>query len=184
MQTLPLELHEHIFTYVLPHIGQKDVTAAPVYDKAERIDVYNVRLTSQRLRTGASTAFVRIVGHIPTECTPDSLQKLASLVALPEIGDSLGCLTLNTCKAFYGPGHVMNAHAAWLRDMLEQNLLAIFEKLPRLRHLRCVVEAIRGVRNLGMYLKGHVSMATDPMRVSHSLQRVMIERRSCWITTS
>jgi hypothetical protein len=80
------------------------------------------------MRIGASTAFIRILGDFPTERTPDSLQKLASLVALPEVGDSLGCLTLNTCKAFFGPGHVMNAHAAWLRDNLEQTLLPILKK--------------------------------------------------------
>jgi hypothetical protein len=118
------------------------------------------------MRIGASTAFIRILGDFPTERTLDSLQKLASLVALPEVGDSLGCLTLNTCKAFFGPGHVMNAHAAWLRDNLEQTLLPILKKMLHLRHVRCVVEAIGGVMNLGMYMKGHVSMAMDPMRVS------------------
>lgn len=151
MDTLPLELHEHIFSYLLPSRDLKELLTVPASTDKQRADVYHIRLANRRLRSSISSSFIRVIEDVPTECTDESMQKLASLVAIPEVGDKMTCLTMNSCKEFSTQKHNKFAHfceeidtePAWLNDSLRQNLISVVQKAPRICHLICVLEIIR-----------------------------------------
>jgi hypothetical protein len=175
MEALPLELQEQIFAYLLSRKDLKWVIKLPVSTLSERTDVYNLRLTSRRIHTGVSQSFVRIIQDVPTECREKSLKHLAALIELPAISSNLTCLTLNTCKLFNIKGTIeddaeMNHRASWLKERLEAELVAIIHKVPRIQHLVCVVEAIRGCSTKGRSARidKNVAQGPDPMQVSTS----------------
>ena len=98
MEVLPLELRQHISSFLCPQISPKDITAVPVSTQASRTDIYNLRLASHRLNAGAQHAFILTIGDVPTQCEARSLQYLDALVALPELGGKITHLTFHACK--------------------------------------------------------------------------------------
>jgi hypothetical protein len=151
MQALPSELQLQIFAYLLPAQDLRDLVAVPISGKSQRADIYNVRLTCRLLRNLVSSFFVRIIEDVPTECIEASMQRLASLVALPEIGEQLKCLTINNCKIFISDERKptfleVNARDEWLRSTFRHMFLDIASKIPNVRHLVYSVEAVRNSR--------------------------------------
>jgi hypothetical protein len=94
IESLPTELHEHIFAFLLPRLDCKQLVTPPVSKEDERTDIYNLRLTCRILCSAASRSFVRILEDVPTHCRAESLRNLAALVDLPYVLDNLACLTL------------------------------------------------------------------------------------------
>lgn len=179
METLPLELREEICSYLLHHIDRTAIVAVPASSKAERDDIYSLRLTSKRINTGASQAFVQIVGDIPTECTEESLNSLLRLVELTVVGKTVTCLTFHACKLHITEKKTLkelNVHCyqreKWVRFNLCSKLSAILRSTPRLRHLTCILEAMRGsgILQFGggqmFALERNVQDMFDPMQVS------------------
>ncbi|KAF1934754.1 hypothetical protein EJ02DRAFT_167255 [Clathrospora elynae] len=143
METLPLELREQITSFLLPRANRKAITAAPFSSKAERTDIYNLRLTSHRINAGASQAFLKVIGDVPTKCTKSSLHSLANLVALEDVGKHITTLAFNTCALFLGEKkRYLNdirfsafERSLWITTTLGDELVKILRKTPRLRHL-------------------------------------------------
>lgn len=80
MENLPLELHQQIFAHLLPRKDRKEAITLPVSTKAERSDVYNLRLTNRQISARGSWSFVDIIEDVPTECQEKHLGNLAALV--------------------------------------------------------------------------------------------------------
>ncbi|KAF1844081.1 uncharacterized protein K460DRAFT_419042 [Cucurbitaria berberidis CBS 394.84] len=151
METLPLELREEIFLYLLPRICRTQVVSVPVSSKAERTDIYNLRLTSRRVNTGASQAFLAVIGDIPTGCREQSVQNLTNLVGLADVGNHITCLAFNTCKLYITEKQTLRQinqtcydRCQWIAKSFCSEVLAILRKTSRLRHLICLPEATRG----------------------------------------
>jgi hypothetical protein len=155
MDTLPLELREQIFGYLLSRQDLEQVVMLPVSTKFERIDIYNLRLTSKRMCEGAAQTFASIVQDVPTECREESLNNLAALLDLPDVCKVMTCLALNTCK-MSPPKDVVDGdtlidlRALWLQEKLSIALVTIIRKAPQLRSLACTYEDIRGLNKDGL----------------------------------
>jgi hypothetical protein len=184
LEVLPLEIHESIFAYLLPHQHHKELPTLDHdyrYEKA-RPDIYNVRLTSRRLRAAAFQAFVWILEDLPTKFQEKTLGNLAALLELPEISSRLTYLSLLPYHLFTNETYSYNvyiiahyskaefhARCAWLRDTLPETLVATIRKAPRLRHLVCVIAPLRidfEDAEEPTYVGATSSEATDPMHVS------------------
>lgn len=181
METLPLELHEHIFSYLLPCGDRSADCAVPLSTQAERIDVYNLRLTSRDIKTGTIQAFAKIVEDVPTKCTEDGLQSLAQLITLPPISKRITSLALDTSKMFIGEAHeeqtldyvrlMCSVRNKWLQSGFQQELVTILCGLPRLEHFTCVTKLTSGVavEKFGwrrmVALRRVARTATDPLLV-------------------
>jgi hypothetical protein len=131
MEQLPLELQQEICSWLLP-LTSLTTTQAPISSKLERINVYHFRLVCRSLRSGASAAFVKIVGDIPTKCTDQSLFRLKSLVLLPQIGKDITHLTFNTCKLSFEKSTsketfqwLKSKRRQWIRRHLRASLATI-----------------------------------------------------------
>jgi len=159
LETLPLEIHEHIFAYLVPRQRHKNLACLDInhYNQNERPDIYNIRLTCRRLREAAFQTFVWILEDLPTTCQERALQNLAALLELPEISNRLTYLTLSPYHLFTGKFFPYSyfldlteddrrdefpARCAWLRETFPETLVAIVRLAPKIRHLVCVLASI------------------------------------------
>jgi len=187
LETLPLEIHEQIFAYLVPRQRHRDLYCldSAYWNEKERPDIYNVRLTCRRLRTAALQTFVWILEDLPTKCQENTLRNLAALLELPEIASRLTYLTLSPYHLFMAdrysdsldviidsPKDEFHARCAWLRDTLSETLVAIIRQAPKIRHLVCVVASLSLTFNQGEHAwVGTIwSEAIDPMHVSSAPQ--------------
>jgi hypothetical protein len=193
MEALPLELREHISSFVFPRISQTGAVAdVPVSYQASKIDVYNLRLTSHRMNEGAQKAFVRMIEDVPTQCTEQSLLKLGRAIALVG-GHNITHLTFNMCKLYAEETSTPRlnmqrifeeAHkrTAWIRGALQGAVAHIFGEASRLKHLTLVSEMVHwtlpangqvyragpGVFSMGREIPAEEEAARmpDPLKVS------------------
>ena len=187
LETLPLEIHEQIFAYLVPRQRHKNLACLdPDYRNAkERQDIYNIRLTCRRLRTAALQTFVWILEDLPTKCQEGTLRKLAALLELPDISSRLTYLTLSPYHLFTDcyTHHLrviadiqrveFHARCAWLRDSLLETLVAIIRLAPKIRHLVCVIACLSLRYDDGgedAWVGTVYSEAIDPMHVSSTPQ--------------
>lgn len=140
IEILPLELREHITSFLLPY-----------FSPASRTDVYNLRLASRSLNAGAQKAFIQVIGNVPTQCNHTSLKILGHLIAL--VGKQhITYLAFHTCKLYVTtlpPGidlieiaEEARERGTWIRDCLEDKLINILRETSRLRHLSIVSETV------------------------------------------
>lgn len=181
MEALPLELQEHIFSYLLPYIDYATITAVPVSSDAERLAVYNLRLTSRIINAGATNAFVQVIEDVPTRCTQEGLQNLAELTELPGLSQKITRLAFNTSKLYIGRSHeeqtldyvrlMSSVRDAWLKVGFQEDLSTILQRVPRFEHLVCLPSLISGVavEKFGwrrmMALRRLARSAEDPLPV-------------------
>ena len=188
LETLPLEIHEHIFAYLVPRQRHKNLACLdPDYwSEQERPDIYNIRLTCRRLRTAAWQTFVWILEDLPTKCQEGTLRNLAALLELPEISTRLTYLTLSPYHLFTEEGYThhlsviadsrrdeFHAHCAWLRGTRSETLVAIIRLAPKIRHLVCVIASLSLTFNDAgekAWVGTVYSEAVDPMHVSPTPQ--------------
>ena len=189
LETLPLEIHEQIFAYLVPRQRHKNLACLdPDYwNEKERPDIYNVRLTCRRLRTAALQTFVWILEDLPTKCQEKTLRNLAALLESPEISSRLTYLTLSPYQLFTGDNYCtpfsvyvdshrdeFHARCAWLRDTLSETLGAIIRLAPKIRHLVCLIVTISLTFNdegeEDTYVGSVFSEVIDPMHVSSNPQ--------------
>lgn len=146
MDAIPLELHEQIFEYLVPLYDLKEITTLPTYTKEQRRDIYNIRLTNRRLRTHSTLHFVRIVQDVPTGCTNNSMQKLASLVTMPGVGEKMTCLSLNDFAQVIVQREKEDGDwefrvvPEWIRESLPEILRNVVSGMPLLHHLVCIMD--------------------------------------------
>lgn len=173
MDTLPLELHELIVSFLLPHQDVLHPAALPVSTALERSDIYSTRLTCQPFRDAASSTFIRIVQDVPTSCREEGLRNLNALLDLPDVSRKLTCLTLRTSRLFIKPDEVQTRCGAtkrvkWANCYLEKELLSILKKLPQLCHVRCVLQAAFDCFT-GPAIRIAMRDSPDPMQVRRIL---------------
>lgn len=188
MEALPLELQEHIFSFLLPHVDYSTIGAVPTSSRAERISVYNLRLTSRAIKTGASQVFIKVIEDVPTKVTEDSLQVLNKLTSLPQVSEKVTRLAFNTSKLFIGKSHEeqtldhlklkRDARDEWIELPFQGALMRILRRLSRLEHLIVVHRLVSGVdiEKFGwrrqMAIERVARSAEDPLLVSLSPCRV------------
>jgi len=188
LETLPLEIHEQIFAYLVPRQRHKNLACLdPDYwNEKERPDIYNIRLTCRRLRTAAWQTFVWILEDLPTKCQEVTLRNLAALLESPEISSRLTHLTLSPYHLFTGDCYSyslsvivdsqrdeFHARCAWLRDTLSETLVAIIRLAPKIRHLVCVIASLSLTFNdegEDAWVGTVYSEVVDPMHVSPNSQ--------------
>jgi hypothetical protein len=140
IESLPLELREHITSFLLPY-----------FSPASRTDVYNLRLVSRSINAGAKNAFVQVIGNVPTQCTPQSLAKLESLIAL--VGKQhITHLAFHACRLYVTAPPLSTDlikiteeardRRTWSGDSLEDELINILRETSRLKHLSIVSETV------------------------------------------
>lgn len=157
MESLPLEVLQHVCSYVLPPLPAPDdpdglcASVLPTYKKSDRENIYNLRLTSKAINLGFENAFVKIVGDKETRCTTEEFQMLFGLVSLPFTGKHITRLALRSFKMWSFECEWRNLqdffnfakdHKLWTQHGLCEVLLAIMSKTPKLRHLRCIADAL------------------------------------------
>ena len=189
MDALPIELLEEIISSLLPCIDETRVVSVPVSSKTERADIYNLRLTSRRINAGASQAFLKLIGDVPTECREQSMRNLESLVRLAHVGNRMTCLTFNTCVLFITDEHSIEQinkeyddRYLWIIHTFRNAILAILRKTLRLRHIICLYEATRGPKEFEFgrgqtVIPNHDASGTlDPMKVrTHRSRSTLIK---------
>jgi len=180
LETLPLEIHEQIFAYLVPRQRHRNLACLDIdhYNQNERPDIYNIRLTCRHLREAALQTFVWILEDLPTTCQERTLQNLAALLELPEISSRLTYLTLSPFHLFTGKFFPYSyfldlteddrrdefpARCAWLRDTFPRTLAAIVCLAPKIRHLVCVIATFDLTFNDGGTFFSEIF---DPMHVS------------------
>jgi hypothetical protein len=155
MEALPLELRQHISSFVFPQIsrtgGVADVRVSYTY-QASKTDVYNLRLTSRRMNDGAQKAFIRTIEDVPTQCTEQSLLKLGRVITLVG-GQNITHLTFNMCKLYAEETSTSRLdmqrifeeaqeRTAWIEGVLQGAVAHIFGEASRLKHLTLVSEMV------------------------------------------
>ena len=188
LETLPLEIHEQIFAYLVPRQRHRNLgfLDPDYYNRKERLDIYNIRLTCRRLRMAALQTFVWILEDLPTKCQENTLRNLAALLESPEISSRLTYLTLSPYHLFTEEGYThhlsvmadsqrdeFHAHCAWLRDTRSETLVAIIRLAPKIRHLVCVIASLHPTINdegEDAWVGTVYSEADDPMHVSPTPQ--------------
>lgn len=169
MDALPVELCEQIFAYILPITDQKKIVPLPVSTKLQRIAIYNLRLSCQRLHALAWPSFIRIIEDVPTTCSEKCMHYLASLIALPEIYNGLTCLALKDDRRL----PQLIAHDSWLRGNFLRNLVDVMTKIVQFRHLICVMETNWLVtRDARVQMICDLDGCPDPMSVSVTLSTI------------
>lgn len=151
MNALPLELREIICSYLFPPIDRVNAASAPTSSEVERTAIYNLRLTSQRMKDATSFVFLKVIQDVPRQCTETSLYNLWNLIHLTSGGSRITSLTFSSCKLNFTERMTwkeVHEFAARRRGFIEQSLAHylgfIFAVTPRLRHLVCCFEAVRG----------------------------------------
>jgi hypothetical protein len=171
MDQLPLELYEHIFSYLLSQKHREQLVALPVSTKSERTDVYNLRLTSRRVCMGASHLLSDILQDVPTQCKEDSLIKLAALVEIPTVSRTLTCLTLKSegfshqwnSDSLADDFSDINRQLAWVQENLHSGLAAIIQKASRIRHIIYVLEEDRWAKVLRRRMRYKLWRGQEPI---------------------
>ncbi|KAL6709457.1 hypothetical protein ACN47E_001392 [Coniothyrium glycines] len=181
MESLPLELQDLIFSYLLPKVDRITVTAIPVSSHVARADVYSVRLVSRSLSTASLKVFAKLIEDVPTRCASEvNMSKLSDLVLQDHIKDHITSLAFDTSKLFIGESHEEQTlpflrfnndlQSDWLTSEGFQDLFAAFyAHLPRLQHLVCVASTMSGVQAASFGVRRAIalhrlsSIAADPL---------------------
>lgn len=155
MNALPLELRESICSYLFPPIDRVNAVSAPTSSEVERTAIYNLRLTSQRMKDATSFVFLKVIQDVPRQCTEQSLRHLGNLIHLTGDGSQITFLTFSSCKLSFTEQNSMSQvkdsaaeRCKWIKTYLAQYLGSIFDITPSLRHLVCCFEAVCGSKVL------------------------------------
>jgi hypothetical protein len=195
MDQLPLELYEHIFSYLLSQKHREQLVALPVSTKSERTDIYNLRLTSRRICMGASQLLLNILQDVATQCKENSFRHLAALVDIPTIASNMTCLTLRTeessrecvSDSLVDDFSVIDRRIAWMQEDLHSSLVSIIQKAPRIRHLIYVLDENRWqialLKRMGYkYWEGQET-TPEPIPFHVSSRRVQFQK-NCFLTST
>ncbi|OAL46170.1 hypothetical protein IQ07DRAFT_603554 [Pyrenochaeta sp. DS3sAY3a] len=153
MDALPLELRERICSYLFPPIDRINAVSAPTSSEVERTAIYSLRLTSQRMKDATSFVFLKVIQDIPRQCTETSLYNLWNLIHLTGNGSQITALTFTSCKLNFSERttwsqvfELVDEQCEFIEHSLARYLCFIFAITPRLRHLVCCFEWVRGFK--------------------------------------
>jgi hypothetical protein len=177
MDALPLEIREHISLYLLPPVDQKAITSTHAYSRAERANVYSLRLVNRRMNLGTLHSFVRAIEDVPTQDNDRSLRCLASLIALPDVRKNITSLAFSACKLYISKHTPQDEYvqeitelAIWLGRVFQEELVNILRQTPRLRHLTCLLGACARPDDSSFEFRSNVISSlvdmTDPFKVT------------------